>query len=408
MLEQYPIIQVWDDHEAANNGWYSSAENHNWATQGNWFVRKNASKKAFFEWNPVRKIAPGNDSIIHRNFKFGNLFNLIMIDTRLEGRDSSLGALIPITNAYMNDTNRRMLGPVQLDWLKNQLSDNSTQWKIVGEQIMIAKLALNVLITTEVLNGDQWDGYPAERRRVFRHISQNNIKDVVFLSGDLHTSWAADLPSSDSTYVPATGAGSVATEFIGGSVTTPGFIPVTGATIQAADPWFKYAELSKHGYLLFDINQSRVQGDFIHVSNIDTRTYTTANDAQWQNLDNERHLRIATTPLNPNYGHNPPLVSWYPTGTGIQPVNNSLVVFSCYPNPTSNEVHLQLYIDEPGKLDIAITDLNGKVVYSTSTAAMPRGMNNTTLNIGDLSDGVYMITINTGKGSYSNKIIKSK
>ena len=84
------------------------------------------------------------------------------------------------------------------------------------------------------------------------------------------------------------------------------------------------------------------------------------------------------------------------------------MVFSCYPNPTSNEVHLQLYIDEPGKLDIAITDLNGKVVYSTSTAAMPRGMNNTTLNIGDLSDGVYMITINTGKGSYSNKIIKSK
>jgi alkaline phosphatase D len=57
--QQYPAIQIWDDHEVANNSWYSSAQNHSWSTQGNYFVRKNAAKRAYFEWNAIRELAPG-------------------------------------------------------------------------------------------------------------------------------------------------------------------------------------------------------------------------------------------------------------------------------------------------------------------------------------------------------------
>ncbi|NDC42507.1 MAG: alkaline phosphatase, partial [Chitinophagia bacterium] len=116
MLQQYPLIMVWDDHEVCNNAWFNNAENHNSSTQGNYFTRKKVARKAYFEWNPIRETAPGNDSVVHRNFIFGKLFNLLMLDTRLEGRDSSLGALIPATNAYMNDTNRTLLGASQLTW----------------------------------------------------------------------------------------------------------------------------------------------------------------------------------------------------------------------------------------------------------------------------------------------------
>src|ERR1019366_3727275 len=33
MLQQYPLISIWDDHETANNSWYSGAQNHTPATQ---------------------------------------------------------------------------------------------------------------------------------------------------------------------------------------------------------------------------------------------------------------------------------------------------------------------------------------------------------------------------------------
>src|ERR1700710_2878139 len=99
-----------------------------------------------------------------------------------------------------------------------------------------------------------------------------NIHDIVFITGDIHSSWANDLPHPDSS---STGHGSVATEFIGTSVTstaTPFNIPQ--AIFQLADPWLKYIELTKRDYILMDINKHRVQGDFMHVSTVASRTYT--------------------------------------------------------------------------------------------------------------------------------------
>ncbi len=405
MLQQYPLIMVWDDHEVCNNSWYSSAENHNSATQGNFFTRKNAAKKAFFEWNPIRPIATGNDSIIHRNFKFGNLFNLIMLDTRLEGRDSSLAALISSTNAYMNDTGRHMLGTTQLNWFKANLSDTSARWKIVGSQIMVSALVLNVFGSVQVLNGDQWDGYPAERKRVFDHISRNDIRDVVFLSGDIHSSWASDLVSSDSTYVASTGAGSVATEFIGSAVTSPSFLPVTPSAITSADPYFKYIEATKRGYLLFDINKTRVQGDFIHASTVASRTYSMTDDAQWVNVHNERHLRTGAGVLGSTNGHNPPLVSPFPIVSAVPDVNN-VVMFACYPNPATNEINVQFYLAQSGKLTATLTDVRGRVVYTCNTAVLASGVNNYTFNINNLDAGTYILTLGNEQGSFSKRLIK--
>ena len=404
MLEQYPIIMEWDDHETANNSWYSGAQNHSVATQGNWFTRKNAAKKAYFEWNPIRPIATGNDTIIHRNFNFGNLFNLIMIDTRLEGRDSSLGSLLSPTLPYMIDTNRRMLGIPQLNWFKTQLSDAATKWKIVGNQVMIAKFNL----FGSVLNGDQWDGYPAERDRLFRYICQNNIKDVCFLTGDIHSSWANDLPSPDSTYTSSTGAGSVGTEFIGSSITSTANVPAGVAVIQAANPWLKYIDFTKRGYLLFDINKTRVQGDYVHVDGTASTTYTTTTDAMWQNLDGERHLRIAASALGPNPG-NPPLVSTFPVSLGVNQVAKSgLVVFSCYPNPAYNEVVLQYYLDQVSRITIDIMDVNGRIVYHEQPSEKISGLNISSVNVAGLSEGAYIIRLASENGVYTNKFIKGK
>lgn len=404
MLQEYPIIIIWDDHDVCDNSWYSGGNNHNPATQGSWFVRKHGAHKAFFEWTPIRPATSGNDSLIHRNFKWGNLINMIMLDTRFEARDSSLGSFISTTNAYMADTNRQMLGHTQLNWLKNQLIDTTAQWRVIGNQVMIAPLTLNLLFTTQILNGDQWDGYPAERKRVYDYIAhnQNKINDVVFITGDIHSSWANDLPHPDSTYVSSTGRGSIATEFVGTSITSSANVPATQAAIMAADPWFKYVNFSMRGYLLFDVNKTRFQGDFIHVSDISGTTYTSTDDAQWVNLDGLRHLTVAPGPLGPRMG-NPPLVS--NPAVGINKYENSFVMLTCYPNPTTNGVTVQYYLKEEEKLNLTISDMNGKIVYSKTTE-MKTGVNNSEINLSFLPEGTYLLNFNCNAGYYSKKIIK--
>ncbi len=46
-----------------------------------------------------------------------------------------------------------------------------------------------------VLNADQWDGYNAERKALMKHLSDNGIRNVVALTGDIHAFYAGTVNS---------------------------------------------------------------------------------------------------------------------------------------------------------------------------------------------------------------------
>ncbi len=87
--QQHPFVCVWDDHELTNNTWHSGAENHN-DGEGDFFQRIRAARQAYDEWMPIRTHAEGDQGPIYRAFEIGNLADLIMLDTRLHGRDKGL------------------------------------------------------------------------------------------------------------------------------------------------------------------------------------------------------------------------------------------------------------------------------------------------------------------------------
>jgi alkaline phosphatase D len=85
-----PWIVVWDDHEVANDSWSGGAENHNQG-EGEWASRKSAALQAYYEWMPIREPEPGRAfEAINRSFQFGDLFSLIMLETRLLARQQPL------------------------------------------------------------------------------------------------------------------------------------------------------------------------------------------------------------------------------------------------------------------------------------------------------------------------------
>jgi len=83
---RHPFICIWDDHELSNNTWQDGAENHSEA-EGDFYQRMHAARQAYHEWLPIRAGIDGAQSSIYRRFQVGDLADLIMLDTRLHGRD---------------------------------------------------------------------------------------------------------------------------------------------------------------------------------------------------------------------------------------------------------------------------------------------------------------------------------
>ena len=138
------MIVVPDDHEVTNDTYDGGAENHDPATEGDFATRKANALKAYFEWLPIRPFAPGDEETIYRSFKWGELVNLLMLDTRLIGRSQQLsyadpafytseGAFNPAAfAAAVASDSRTMLGAQQNAWLLGELSASTATWQVFG------------------------------------------------------------------------------------------------------------------------------------------------------------------------------------------------------------------------------------------------------------------------------------
>lgn len=85
-----PWITVWDDHEVADNAYSTGASNHQ-PNEGEYATRKRAALQAYYEWMPIREPEQGRAfEAINRSFDFGDLFTLIMVETRLLARTQQL------------------------------------------------------------------------------------------------------------------------------------------------------------------------------------------------------------------------------------------------------------------------------------------------------------------------------
>jgi alkaline phosphatase D len=220
--QQHPFITIWDDHETANNAYKDGAKGH-------------AAKQAYFEWLPIR----GDGASIYRSIRFGNMMELILLDTRLEGRDKQI--YDPLDQALFAAT-RTILGQKQKAWFFDKLKSSPCLWKVIANQVIFSEINVKWADSLGLLASklkefnemflDYWEGYPAERDEVINFIARQKITNAVILSASMHCALAFDVTKRSTshskkgdaaTYDSATGKGSAAVEFASASVTSPNF-----------------------------------------------------------------------------------------------------------------------------------------------------------------------------------------
>lgn len=328
----HSFICVWDDHEITNDAWTDGAENHQ-PDEGDYQVRKLNALQAYYEWMPIRPLVSGKQlsgqqQSLSRSFAFGDLVDLHMLDTRIEGRnlqldykhytDEKTGAFD--TERFIADLthpNRTLLGPKQQQWLQTQLMRSKAHYQVLGQQVLMAKMmfpsellsafskpgpelvekiAQLTALKQRVAKGDSslsaedkkriesvvaynldaWDGYPYERELVYKTAQQQN-KQLVVLAGDTHNAWASTLHDQQ--------GNKVGIELATPSVSSPGIetylklnttqVEHLASVLPTLIDELEYCNLHQRGYLLVAFSKEQIDAQWFFVDDITKKQYQT-------------------------------------------------------------------------------------------------------------------------------------
>ncbi|MGW5354620.1 alkaline phosphatase D family protein [Streptomyces sp. NPDC004031] len=362
----HPWITIFDDHEVANNAWDTGAENQDAGTTAAQFQqRREAAYQAYLEWMPFRlpdqsRRVPHRGIRFFRRFTFGTLGSLSILETRqnrsrqveFPGFTGQGGGFIPTalpgltdrSDAALADPARHLPEPEQLAWLKAGLRSDDG-WHLIGNQVVqtpvrfpaaaLAPAAIKsnggpLPDTALLVNSDQWDGYQADQAAVTAAYAASP-GDVVVLTGDIHSSWATEIPATAGATAPGTtGYTPAAVEFVTPSVTSDGFYEQVAPQLQArnpavtpeevvatveqliassrqVNPWVRYLDGVGHGFTVLDVTKERVQADFYLTptptgAQPDPRVVPTAVPVyrtSWLTVKGTSTLSPASTPVGP-------------------------------------------------------------------------------------------------------------
>ena len=323
--QQLPFIAIWDDHEVANDAHQQGAENHN-EGEGDFHTRKLAALQAYFEWMPIRPFVQNETESLYRQFQFGDLLSLYMLDTRLEARSPQLeysDYIDPVTGqidqagfiADLSNPNRALLGTTQLSWLQSQIVQSESTWQVLGQQVLMTRMAIPAELLASLANPspmiaqqfqqladlrvrqlsqdpsltefdlarintrapynlDAWDGYPIEREMILATAKAYN-KNLIVLAGDTHNAWAGDLTDSQ--------GDKVGFEFATPSVSSPGLESYLSLDEPSALAFEKglnflvddlrFCNIRQRGYMTLTFTKELVNTQWVFVDNVLSNEY---------------------------------------------------------------------------------------------------------------------------------------
>ena len=263
-----PWLVTWDDHEVENN--YAGMQPQDPADNPIFAQRRADAYQAWFEHQPVRLDAPtGVDLLIYRRLQWGSLVTIHLADTRQYRSDQACGDGVVEPCDEWDDPNRTLLGDEQETWLVDGLAASKTLWDLFAQQIVFAPMRIGLWYVMDI-----WDGYPAQRDRVWPALKSTT--NPIVLSGDIHFAGVARLHDSltDAT-TPQRG-----TELTVGSISST-FGDANPAVIKSiieGYKWWDWVNAADRGYAIIDLDEKKMHAELRVVSTITAPTATVRTD----------------------------------------------------------------------------------------------------------------------------------
>jgi len=323
----HPWIVIFDDHEVTNDTYDTGAQNHTPGVEGDFLARRRAAYQAYLEWMPLRvpdQRVPHQGQRFWRRFSFGPLADLSVLETR---QNRSKQAASGQDLEALGDAARVIMEPEQMSWLTKGVADASRRWHLLANQVVFTRVAIRPSVPGQsklgalglaatvdatgapVFNPDQWDGYQDDQREVTVAMQASAV-DTVILTGDIHSSWANEIPVDPATY--RTTGDSAAVEFVCPSITSDGFREILGSDaavtaamngLKALNPNIKYLDGFGHGYCVLDVTPTRVQTDYWFISDREDPRATQTLASSWRSEHGSRKVVPAAAAIGRRSDH---------------------------------------------------------------------------------------------------------
>jgi alkaline phosphatase D len=272
-----PILATWDDHEVEND--YSGVHSQRMDVTTEQFLRTRADAyRAFFENMPIRrsKKPRGSDARIYDRLRYGDLAEIHLLDGRqYRSRTACVtpddgGGHLEFANtcAELNDPARTVLGFEQERWLHQGLKQGTARWNLIAQDQLFARFDQHEIDKDKKDTGrignwtDGWDGYPVARQRVIDSIATSKARNPVILGGDIHSFWVNDIKRDFNKPNSPT----VATEFVGTSITSNNPSQESFANSVPLNPHIKLMDAQRHGWVSVDLRRDHMDTRLMQIS----------------------------------------------------------------------------------------------------------------------------------------------
>jgi alkaline phosphatase D len=171
-----PQLVQWDDHEVLNNWYPGEILDKPEYTEKRVDVLAQRAFQAFHEWQPVRRV-DAVDGRVYRKVSNGPLLDVFVLDMRSYRDPNSKGT-----------TPERILGEKQARWLVEELGRSRATWKVIASDMPIGLVVPDGDDVEAVANNlpGAPNGREAELAWVLQEISRREVRNVVWLTADVH------------------------------------------------------------------------------------------------------------------------------------------------------------------------------------------------------------------------------
>lgn len=406
MLRRVPIAYMPDDDDTydGNSRWFRAGgasiryEGNKLINYFNLYPRTPEMRencfKGYEQFFPGYPVVNDTDGYYH-SFMVGNC-EFFMLDTRScnTGGWNSLEYNEALNFWFFNGSkaSQSILGEYQLNWFLNKLKNSTATWKFIVTGVPFNQNIQKFMEAPLLLQGsvfdignqqgtgfrlaysfsDYWASYPIERKKVLKFINDNNIENVIVISGDTH---GCGIDDGRNAGLPEMNA--------------------SGLSVTSTELYFQFNNILS--VLGLDLkrwlwNQGGMGIDNDNIKNAFGQMEVFGNDSVQLCIFDEDDVRIACYTVKNTA-----------VPTGVNPNLSDGSAVQLFPNPAQQQLQLNVSLSDPAEkiVRVGIYDVNGKLVQSIS------GLNRQqTISVAGLSKGVYAVRVETERQLFSQLFVK--
>jgi alkaline phosphatase D len=209
------------------------------------------------------------------------------------------------------------LGTAQETWLKEKVASANT-WKLIVSSVSLSALVLDFRNKTDIpdtslrqrfyFTTDQWDGFPTKKKELLSYMKAN-VPNALFISGDIHASFASVEEGVPTLTAPSITSGSIKEE-AGTAVKGVGYAPGsaiyryiavdTDKTLKEGNPNLAFTNTDSHGFVLLEVKATEAVASYHLIPATEVhKDYSTRSPSELQRQFIRQDLRVQNGTITP-------------------------------------------------------------------------------------------------------------